>query len=78
MVETQRVALVTGGSRGIGRAVCLRLAREGARIALNYRRDEESAAAVRTEITEAGGDCTLVQGDVSDPTAVSRMFETGY
>ena len=71
-----RVALVTGGSRGIGRSVCLRLAREGARIALNYQRDDAAAAATQEEITSTGGTCTLCKGDVADPVAVASMVET--
>ena len=70
-----RVALVTGGSRGIGRSVCLRLAREGAGVALNYVRDDDAAATTRQQIVDTGGTCELFKADVSDPGAVASMVE---
>ena len=68
-----RTALVTGGSRGIGRAVCVRLAREGARIGLNYTRNEDAARAAQALVEAEGADCALVKADVSDPAAVAAM-----
>ncbi|MCA9018340.1 MAG: SDR family NAD(P)-dependent oxidoreductase, partial [Planctomycetaceae bacterium] len=68
-----RVALVTGGSRGIGRACCLRLAQEGARVAINYRRGLEDAQETLRQIEAAGGTGMLVQADVSDSQDVDRM-----
>ena len=50
-----RVALITGASRGIGRGIALELGRRGARVAVNYRRDEEAAAEAVAEIETAGG-----------------------
>lgn len=76
MSETEfagRTALVTGGSRGIGRAVCLRLAQGGARVAVNYARDDKAAAETKAGIEAAGAACALVKADVSDPEAVIAM-----
>lgn len=61
-----RVALVTGGSRGIGRAVALRLAREGAAVGVNYRNDESAAQEVVRLIADEGGKAVAIQGDVSE------------
>ncbi|MCS6952865.1 MAG: 3-oxoacyl-ACP reductase family protein [Bryobacterales bacterium] len=71
-----RTALVTGGSRGIGSAVCLRLAREGAAVAVNYRERRGQAEAVAAEIRAAGGRAIAVRADVGDPEAVRTMVET--
>ncbi len=60
-----RVALVTGASRGIGRAVALALAKEGAKVALNYRSGETEARAVMAEIENLGSAAILVRADVS-------------
>ena len=60
-----KAALVTGGSRGIGRAVCEVLAAEGARVAVNYRSGSEAAQEVVKGITSAGGQAVAVQGDVA-------------
>ncbi len=68
-----RVALVTGGSRGIGRAVCLALAEEGADIALNYVSNAEAAERTRRDVEALGVRCTLCKADVSDPGAVEAM-----
>lgn len=61
-----RVALVTGGSRGIGRATALLLAREGAAVGVNYLSSQRLAQEVVREIEDAGGRAVAVQGDVSD------------
>lgn len=68
-----RVALVTGGSRGIGRAVCAALAAEGAAVAVNYRSGADEAAEVVTEIEGAGGRAVAVQGDVSEYEDAERI-----
>ena len=62
---TRRV-LVTGGSRGIGRAVAIRLASEGFRVTINYREREDAAKDVAAEIEKAGGEADLLQFDVSN------------
>ena len=70
-----RTALVTGGSRGIGRAICLRLATSGARVAINYRQNQAAAETVRDQITGDGGEAVAVPGDVADPAGVAGMVE---
>jgi 3-oxoacyl-[acyl-carrier protein] reductase len=68
-----RIALVTGASRGIGRAIAIRLAQDGVAVGINYRtRSEEAASAVR-EIETAGGRAIAVQADVGDRTQVNTM-----
>lgn len=71
-----RVALVTGGSRGIGRAIALRLAADGHAVAVNYVSRPEAAEKVVGEIAEGGGTALAVGGDVSDPEAVESIVGT--
>jgi len=68
-----RVALVTGGSRGIGAAIARRLAAEGAAVAVNFAGNAEAAAAVVQSITNAGGTAAAFQADVSDPQACETL-----
>ncbi|WP_061297956.1 3-oxoacyl-ACP reductase family protein [Herbidospora cretacea] len=68
------VALVTGGSRGIGRAVALDLAAEGAHVIVNYARSEADAKEVVTLVEERGGTATAVRADVTDEDQVRAMF----
>lgn len=70
-----RVALVTGASRGIGRATALAFAREGAKIVVNYRRERSKAEEVVGEIEKLGGAALAFQADVGDRDAVERMVE---
>jgi 3-oxoacyl-[acyl-carrier protein] reductase len=67
------VALVTGGSRGIGRATCLRLAEAGAAVAVNYHRNREAADTLVAQIQAEGGRALAFQADVADRTAVEGM-----
>ncbi len=69
-----RVALVTGGSRGIGRAIAQLLATQGHRVALNYTTNEVAAKAAVEAIAAAGGSAIAVQADVGDPDSVTAMF----
>ncbi len=64
-----RTALVTGGSRGIGRSIALALAGAGVRVAVNYRADTEAAEEVVRAIAASGGEAAAMQADVADPRA---------
>jgi 3-oxoacyl-[acyl-carrier protein] reductase len=68
-----KTALVTGGGRGIGRGIALEFAREGADVAVNYRRDQAAADATVRDIEALGRRAVAVQGDVSDWAQVERM-----
>lgn len=68
-----KTALVTGGSRGIGRGIALAFAREGADVAINYRRDADAAAATVDDIERLGRRAIAVQADVAEWPAVERM-----
>jgi len=71
----RKVALVTGGSGGIGRVVSLRLARDGFIVVLNYAGNAEKAEQVANEIKSADGQTLIVQADVSNEADVERMFK---
>ena len=73
MLLDGKVALVTGASRGIGRAIALKLAAEGAKVAINYAGNTAKAEEVKAEIEKNGGEAILVQADVADSTAVEAM-----
>lgn len=71
---SDKVAIVTGGSRGIGRAVCVALARAGARVTVNYSGNEEAAGETLERVREAGSDGELLRFDVSDPDACDQAI----
>ncbi len=77
MIEREfdnRVALVTGGSRGIGRAICIRLARSGARVAVNYFANREAAEETQRLIAQEGGSASIYQADVGSLEEIDAMF----
>lgn len=76
MENIEKTALVTGASRGIGRAIALALASKGFAVALNYAGSHDAAEAVKKEIEDAGGKAFTLQGDVSKSEDVDRIFKT--
>lgn len=68
-------AIVTGGSRGIGREVCRKLARVGVRVAIGYRSREAEARELREEIKASGGEAISVQGDVRQRETFEKLFQ---
>ncbi len=75
MAETRKVAIITGGSGGIGSHVANRLARDGFIVAIQYRTGQKEADAVVAEIKDAGGEAFAVQGDVADEADIVRLFD---
>ncbi|GAB4549829.1 MAG: 3-oxoacyl-[acyl-carrier-protein] reductase [Pleurocapsa sp.] len=71
----EKVAIVTGGSRGIGKATVLALAAQGAKVVVNYARSSDAAEAIVTEITQAGGDAIALQADVSQSADVDNLIK---
>ncbi len=70
-----KYALVTGGSRGIGRAICLKLAGMGIPVIINFQSNIEAARELREKVLAEGGEASLMQFDVADPKAVSSALE---
>jgi len=68
-------ALVTGGSRGIGRGIALKLAEHGVRVAVHYYRNERAAAETLSEVRKRDSEGFIVQADVSKPDAIKKMFD---
>ena len=73
---TGKAALVTGGSRGIGRSIALRLARQGADVAFSYRGNAEAAKATAAEIESIGTKAVAIQGDVKDPASAEAVVRS--
>ncbi|MBN3724973.1 SDR family oxidoreductase [Burkholderia sp. Ac-20379] len=75
---TSRAAIVTGGSRGIGRAISMRLAADGFAVVVNYAGNADTAQETVDAIVEAGGRAIAVQGDVSVEADVTRLFDAAF
>ena len=75
-MNTNKVTIITGDSRGIGRATAILAAKAGHAVCINYASDHDAANAVRAEIEAAGGKAIAVAADTSDPRDVARLFET--
>lgn len=71
-----RVAVVTGGTRGIGRGIALGLAREGARIALVYRANKAAAQMALRQLQAVGADCVAVETNITDPARADQLIKT--
>lgn len=71
---TEKIAVVTGASRGIGKAIAMRLAKEGATVIINYNGSVDKAEAVKTEIEKAGGRAAVYQCDVSEEKACEAFL----
>jgi 3-oxoacyl-[acyl-carrier protein] reductase len=75
VIERGRVAIVTGGGRGIGRSVALRLAEEGANVAISYRSNDVAAQETADAVRAAGVRCEIFKGDVASPEDVRALFK---
>lgn len=71
-----RVALVTGGSRGIGKGIAVRLAQEGARVAISYRANKAAAQLALAQLQAMGADCVAVETDVTDSARAEQLVST--
>ncbi len=70
-----KVAVVTGGSRGIGRAICLQFAEKGAKVVINYVSRSEAAEETKAQVEAMGGECVVVKFDVSKTSEVQDAFK---
>jgi NAD(P)-dependent dehydrogenase (short-subunit alcohol dehydrogenase family) len=68
-------ALITGSSRGIGRGIALKLAENGANVAINYYQNEPAAQSTLAEVRELGADGFIIQADISRPEDITRLFK---
>lgn len=71
-----QTAVITGAARGIGRAIAIRLAKSGVNLVINYCKNEEAGLDLSREIISLGGQCILVQGDVSQPDDAQRIIQS--
>jgi 3-oxoacyl-[acyl-carrier protein] reductase len=75
VTSDEKIAIVTGGSRGIGRATAIALAKGGVKVAVNYKVDLKGARSTAREIRSLGRECLLIQGDVTQRDHVEKMIE---
>jgi 3-oxoacyl-[acyl-carrier protein] reductase len=71
-----KVAIVTGASRGIGAAIAVRLAADGAKVVVNYNRSKERAEQVVTQIKKGGGDAIAIKADLAEPEQIKPLFDS--
>lgn len=76
MPLVNRVALITGGSRGIGKGIALRLAQEGARIAISYHSNKTAAQQALRQLQSSGADCVAIETDVTDSGRAEQLIQT--
>ncbi len=74
-IQSKKVAIVTGASRGIGAATALQLAKSGHRVVVNFRKDTESAEEIVASIKANGGDAVSIKADVADSQQIKLLFE---
>src|SRR5256712_13044548 len=74
MAQNAKHALITGSSRGIGRGIALKLAGQGVKVAINYRKNETAAKDTLAKVKQRGSDGFVVQADVCRPDDIARMF----
>jgi 3-oxoacyl-[acyl-carrier protein] reductase len=74
VIQSGRVAIVTGGTRGIGRAIVSRLAEEGVNLAISYRSNDDAAEETAEKVRSGSVECELFKGDVASPASVEALF----
>ncbi|MBT4791948.1 MAG: SDR family oxidoreductase [Halobacteriovoraceae bacterium] len=74
-VERKKVVIVTGGTGGIGTAICEKLASDGYKVVVNYRGNKTKAINLVDKIKKAGGEATAIQADITDPKAIARLVD---
>src|SRR5436309_13285622 len=74
MAHTGKHALITGSSRGIGRGIALKLAGQGVKVAINYRKNEAAAKDTLAKVKQRGSDGFVIQADVCRSDDITRMF----